>query len=265
MSPLRVLIVDDEPLARDRLRSLLQAEASVELIGECGSGPDAIAAIRNAAPDLVFLDIEMPGASGIDVSRAIPAAKRPAIIFVTAHDRFAVDAFDLQAVDYLLKPFDRERFRTALGRAQEHLRNRAAAAATAAHESGALTSGAGAAAADAAGEKRSDRLAVKTDGRLVLLKPDDIAWVEAADNYVVLHLKEGRLMLRETLTALEERLGPASFTRVNRSALVHLDQIRELQPTFHGDYVVILRDGTKIPLSRSLRGQLEKFVGERLG
>lgn len=263
MNILRVLIADDEPLARDRLRSLLKAEPSVELVGECGNGPDAIAAIRNAAPDLVFLDIEMPGASGIDVARAIPAAKRPALIFVTAHDRFAVDAFDLHAVDYLLKPFDRDRFRAALQRAQEHLRPRAAAGAA---TDGEAPAGPGSAApGEAGGEKRTNRLAVKTDGRLVLLKPDDIAWVEAADNYVVLHLKEGRLMLRETLTALEERLGPASFTRVNRSALVHLDQIRELQPTFHGDYMVILRDGTKIPLSRSLRGQLEKFVGERLG
>jgi len=263
VSKLRVLIADDEPLARDRLRSLLKTEPTVELIGECGNGPDAIAAIRNAAPDLVFLDIEMPGATGLDVMQAIPAAKRPAIIFATAHDRFAVDAFDLQAVDYLLKPFDKERFQTALKRAHEHIRTRAAAAS--ATNGTPANGGAGAPAAEN-GEKKSDRLAVKADGRLVLLKPDDIVWVEAADNYVVLHLKEGRLMLRETLTAIEERLGPASFTRVNRSALVHLDQIRELQPTFHGDYVVILRDGsTKIPLSRSLRGQLEKFVGERLG
>lgn len=259
MSKIRVLIADDEPLARDRLRSLLQTEPSVELVAESGNGPDTISAICNAAPDIVFLDIDMPGASGLEVLRNIPAAKRPAIIFATAHDRFAVDAFDLQAIDYLLKPFDRERFQTALKRAQEHLRTRAAAAKGDASAAGA-SAGAG-----ENGERKSDRLAVKADGRLVLLKPDDIVWAEAADNYVVLHLREGRLILRETLTAIEERLGAENFTRVNRSALVHLDQIRELQLTFHGDYLVILHDNTKLPLSRSLRGKLEKFVGKRLG
>jgi two-component system LytT family response regulator len=201
----------------------------------------------------VFLDMEMPGGNGLQVLAQLPAEKRPAVVFATAHERFAVDAFEVQAVDYLLKPFDRERLQTALRRAEEFLRARRA---------GALEEKIESLLSEAAGPgKKPERLAVKADGRLVFLKPDEIVWIEAADNYIILHLTDGRLMLRETLAAIEERIGSISFARVNRSAVVHLDQIKELQPTFHGDYVVVLRDGTKVPLSRSLRGQFGKFIG----
>ena len=254
MTRLRVLIVDDEPLARERLRAWLREEPTVEIVGECGSGTEAIATLRRTPLDLVFLDVEMPGGDGLQVLRELPAVGRPAVIFVTAHERFALDAFEVQAVDYLLKPFDRERFQTALRRAEAHLR------------AGQFEDKLESLLADATSPgKKLERLTVKADGRLIILKPDEIVWVEAADNYIILHLTEGRLMLRETLTALEERLGSASFARVSRSALVHLDQVKELQPTFHGDYVIILRDGTKVPLSRSLRGQFAKFTGENLG
>ena len=254
MTKLRALIVDDEPLARERLRALLRDEPSVEIVGECGSGTDAIAMLRSTPIDLVFLDVEMPGCDGLQVLSELPAEGRPAVIFVTAHERFAVDAFEVQAVDYLLKPFDRERFQTALRRAEESLRARRA---------GKLEDKLESLLADAAApSKKVERLTVKSDGRLIFLKPDDIAWVEAADNYIILHLAEGRLMMRETLTTLEGRLSPGMFARVNRSALVNLDQVKELQPTFHGDYVVVLRNGTKVPLSRSLRGQFGKFIGE---
>jgi two-component system LytT family response regulator len=205
------------------------------------------------AVDLVFLDMEMPGGNGLQVLAQLPAEKRPAVVFATAHERFAVDAFEVQAVDYLLKPFDQERLQTALRRAEEFLRARRA---------GALEEKIESLLSEAAGPgKKPERLAVKADGRLVFLKPDEIVWIEAADNYIILHLTDGRLMLRETLAAIEERIGSISFARVNRSAVVHLDQIKELQPTFHGDYVVVLRDGTKVPLSRSLRGQFGKFIG----
>ena len=243
--PIRTLIVDDEPLARDRLRGFLQAEADLELIGECGTGTEAIAAIRHATPDLVFLDMQMPGCNGLQVLAELPEARRPAIVFATAHEKFAVDAFDVAAVDYLLKPFDRDRFQQALRRVREHLqrsRDPSAPAPVAA--------------------ARPDRITVKADGRLVFLKPDEIVRVEAADNYVMLHLVSGRLMLRETMTAIEARLGTASFVRVNRSAIVSFDQIKEIQPAQHGDYTVVLRDGTKLPLSRSLRGQLDRFAGK---
>ena len=242
--PIRTLIVDDEPLARDRLRGFLKAEPAVEVIGECGSGTDAIVAIRSAAPDLVFLDMQMPGCDGLQVLAELPEGKRPAIVFATAHEKFAVDAFDVSAVDYLLKPFDRERLQQALRRVQDFLQRSPGSAGT-----------------PASPAPKPDRITVKADGRLVFLKPDEIVRVEAADNYVTLHLLSGRLMLRETMTAIEARLGTLSFARVNRSAIVHLDQIKEIQPAQHGDYTVVLRDGTKLPLSRSLRGQLEKFTG----
>ncbi|HEY5552686.1 MAG TPA: LytTR family DNA-binding domain-containing protein [Opitutaceae bacterium] len=240
---IRTLIVDDEPLARVRLRGFVQAEPAFEVIGECGSGTEAIAAIRSATPDLVFLDMQMPGCDGLQVLSELAEDQRPAIIFATAHERFALDAFDVAAVDYLLKPFDRDRCAQALRRAQQLIHHRRAAVP-----------------APAPGGK-VDRITVKADGRLVFLKPEEIVRVEAADNYVLLHLVDGRLMLRETMAAIEARLGAQGFARINRSAIVNLDQIREIQPAQHGDYTVVLRDGTKLPLSRSLRGQLGRLGG----
>jgi two-component system LytT family response regulator len=253
VSKLRTIIVDDEPLARDRLRAMLAQDAIVELVGECGNGPDAIAAIRRERPDVVFLDVQMPGCDGLQVVSELDAKERPVVIFVTAHDKFAVDAFAVQAVDYLLKPFDRERLQTAVQRASAHIEARRSGELGARLE--ALLGHAPAA------EKKPERLTVRVDGRVVFLKPEEIVWVEAADNYVVLHLvSHERLMVRETLSALEERLGTTNFARVNRSAIVHLQQVKELQPTLHGDYTVVLRDGTKVPLSRSLRGRLDRFM-----
>jgi two-component system LytT family response regulator len=240
---IRTLIVDDEPLARDRLRGFLKAEAAVEVIGECGNGTEAVTMIQAASPDLVFLDMSMPGCDGLQVIARLPEEKRPAIIFATAHDKFAIDAFDVAAVDYLLKPFDRERFQQALRRAQEQLQRSR-----------------GAEFSPAAATPKPDRITVKADGRLVFLDPGEILRVEAADNYVMLHLTSGRLMLRETMAAIETRLGNQQFARINRSAIVQLDQIREIQPAQHGDYTVVLRDGTKLPLSRSLRSQLDRFA-----
>lgn len=245
---IRTLIVDDEPLARQRLRGLLEAEKSVEIIGECGNGSDAIAAIARDTPDLVFLDMQMPGCNGLEVLAKLPEVRRPAVIFATAHEQFAVDAFDVEAVDYLLKPFDRDRFRIALRRAAESLRR---AREPEASPEPSLTAVPG------------DRITVKTDGRIVFLEPSDIVRVEAADNYVLLHLRERRLMVRETMSAIEVRLGTTEFARVNRSAIVRLAEIREIQPAQHGDYSVVMRDGTRLPLSRSLRGQLGRLAGDR--
>ncbi len=250
MNKLRALIVDDEPLARERLRALLRAEDYVEIVGECGSGPEAILFVKNTPLDLVFLDMEMPGCDGLQVIAELPAENRPAIIFVTAYEGFAIEAFEVQAIDYLLKPFDRERFQKALQRVRDHIES---------HQAGEKLARLMAEPPAPAG-KKTDRLTVKTDGRVIFLKPDDIVWVEAADNYVVLHLVGSRLMLRETMSALEARLSTANFARVNRSAIVHLDQVKEMQPTAHGDYVLLLRDGTRLPLSRRLRGQFGKFA-----
>lgn len=223
---LRTLIVDDEPLARERLRGMLRTETSVEVVGECGSGTEAIATIKATPPDLVFLDMQMPGCDGLQVLAEIPAENRPGIIFATAHERFAVDAFDVQAIDYLLKPFDRERLQTALRRAHDYHRIR---------QDGSSGQNTGNRPVDPPmPDRKTERLTVKADGRLVFLKPDEIVWVEAADNYVMLHLTTGRLMLRETMAAIEVRLGFAGFARVNRSAIVQLDQIKEIQPALHG-------------------------------
>lgn len=262
MSALRVLIIDDEPLARDRLRALVKAEAALDLVAEYTNGPEAIAGIVQHGPDLIFIDVEMPGCNGLQVVQALPSHLRPAVLFVTAHDRFAVEAFAVQAVDYLLKPFDRERFRTAVKRADEFIKKRALPTDGAVAPGGGTGNHPRAQQPATPGKKGMERLAVKVDGRVVFVSASEIRWVEAADNYVILHLEDRRLMIRDTLSSIEEQLGDPQFTRVNRSAIVRVDQVRELHPTFHGDYVVILRDGTKLPLSRSLRGQVERFTGQ---
>ena len=254
MTKLRIIVADDEPLARSRLLALLPKDVSIEVIGEYGSGTEAVEAIRRDKPDIVFLDMQMPGCDGLEVVERLPAADRPAIVFVTAHDKFAVDAFGVRAVDYVLKPFDRERLESAVERAAEYVNARRAG------DLGARIEGA-LAGAGAATPPKPERLAVKADGRFVFLKFDEIAWVEAADNYVVIHTMAGeRLMPRDTLSSIEARLGSQHFTRGNRSALVRIDQVKELQPTAQGDYSILLRNGTRIPLSRALRGRFEKFL-----
>jgi two-component system LytT family response regulator len=253
MTKLRILIADDEPLARARLLALLPKDVSLEVVGEYANGTDAVEAIRRDKPDIVFLDMQMPGCDGLAVVAGIPPAERPAVVFVTAHDKFAVDAFGVRAVDYVLKPFDKERLELALERAAEFVSARRAG------DLGARIEGALA----GAGSAKPERLAVKADGRFVFLRFDEIVWVEAADNYVVIHTTAGeRLMPRDTLSSIEERLGPLLFTRVNRSALVRTDQVKELQPNAQGDYTILLRNGTRIPLSRTLRGRFEKFLME---
>jgi two-component system LytT family response regulator len=248
----RVLIVDDEPLACERLRALLREEPSVEIVCVCGSGTEAITMLRKTPVDLVFLDMEMPGCSGMEVLAQLPTKDRPIVIFATAHERFAVDAFAAQAVDYLLKPFDQERLSTALRRAEVLIRAR--------QEGETVDRLDNMLAAAASHGKPPERLVVKSEGRVVFFKPDDVIWVEAANVHVIIHLSDGPLTLRESLTTIEKRLGLEKFARVSRSALVHLDQIREIQPVLHGDYVVVLRNGTKVPLSRSLRGHLDECV-----
>jgi two-component system LytT family response regulator len=254
VNPLRVIVADDESLARARLIALLPKDVSLEIIGEYASGTEAVEAIRRDKPDIVFLDMQMPGCDGLQVVAGLDTADRPAVVFVTAHDKFAVEAFGVRAVDYVLKPFDRERLETAVERAAEFVSTRRAG------DLGARLEGALAGAASP-GSRRPERLAVKADGRFVFLKFDEIVWVEAADNYVVIHTSAGeRLMPRDTLTSIEERLGSQHFTRVNRSALVRIDQVKELQPSAQGDYSILLRNGTRIPLSRALRGRFEKFL-----
>lgn len=250
------LIVDDEPLGRERIRALLSADAEIEVIGECADGRRAIAAIEDGKPDLVFLDVQMPEVDGFGVLDAIYSERMPAIIFVTAYDRYAVKAFEVHALDYLLKSFDRERFHAALQRAKEEIRR---------SKGGALNERLAGLLEDLQARKdRPTRLAIKSAGRIVFLRVEEIDWVEAADNYVRVHSGREAHLIRETLHSLEQRLDPAKFLRIHRSSLVNLDRIRELQPIFHGDYVVKLTDGTELTLSRNYRERLLQPLGQFL-
>jgi two-component system, LytTR family, response regulator len=248
---IRTLIIDDESLARNRLRQLLQNESEIEIIGECSDGCAAVEAIRRDSPDLIFLDIQMPELDGFGVLESIPPTQMPAVVFVTAHDKFALRAFEVHAVDYLLKPFDRERFQIALQRALGHVRNR---------ESRALTSQLSALLAEwKGGAKAPDRLPVKSGGRVIFVKTDEIDWVEAAHNYVELHVGKELHMLRQTFDAIEARLSSGKFVRISRSVIVNRDRIKELQPLFHGEYAVVLHDGTQLTLSRRYRDKLSQL------
>ncbi len=235
---IRALIADDEPLARRKVKSLLAREPDVEVMGECGSGAEAARLIRELDPNLVFLDVEMPELDGLTMLRDFEGKAAPAVIFVTAYDQYAVGAFDVQAVDYLLKPIDRRRFQTALARARDHLRKPEDRAATP------LT-----------------RLLVRSGDRTQVLKVDDVDWVEAADNYVKVHALGQIHLLREKLSHLRSRLDPARFLRIHRSAVVNVDRIQSLYPLFHGDQMVVLRDGTELSLSRRYRQELERVLG----
>jgi two-component system, LytTR family, response regulator len=265
----RTLIVDDERMARKRLRTLLTADADVDVVGECSNGRDAVTAIHEREPDLVFLDVQMPELDGLAVVQAIGVHRMPVTVFVTAFDQYALKAFEAHALDYLTKPFDRERFQTSLARAKHQVRLRAAEkrqddaqASSTPHardpELGerliALLSGL---------ERRqqyADRLMVKTAGRVVFLRVDEIDWIEAAASYVRLHAGRDAHLLHEGIAAVMTRLDPSRFARIHRSTIVNLDRVRELQPWFHGDAVAILRDGTRLQVSRTYREALGTTV-----
>jgi len=251
----RVLVVDDEPLARERVRSLLLSLPDIECIGECADGISAVAAVRKDSPDIVLLDVQMPELDGFGVISQLSGGKMPAVIFVTAYDRFALKAFEVHAVDYLLKPFDKDRFITALSRATDQVKRQ---------QAGELSQRLTALLADVRPEqkpKQLDRIAVKSSGRVVFVKVDEIDWVEAADNYVSLHVGTETHLHRETMASIEGQLPPEKFMRISRSTIVNMDRIKELQPLFHGEYTVILRNGTKLTLSRSYREKLDQLMG----
>jgi two-component system, LytTR family, response regulator len=250
---IRVLVVDDEALARERACQLLKADPELEIVGQCGDGQTAVEKIQSEKPDLVLLDVQMPELDGFAVVEAIGADQMPAVIFVTAHEKFALKAFDVHAIDYLLKPYDRERFETAINRAKDQL-TRA--------KSGDLQSRMTALLGEIKTQpKTANRLVVKTEGRVLLLKNEDVDWIEAADNYIILHVAAETHMLRETMTSIEARLPTEKFIRVNRSTIVNIDRIKELQPLFHGEYVIILKNGTKLTLSRGYREKLDLLLG----
>jgi two-component system LytT family response regulator len=253
---IRTLIVDDEPLARSRIRELLDTQPDIEVTGECGNGREAIAAIGADHPDLVYLDVQMPEITGFEVLEALERTEAPAVVFVTAFDQFAVRAFEVHALDYLLKPFDRERFLTSLRRAREAVRLR---------REGHLDERLGALLTHLGERQRYlQRLLVKNGSRSVLVQVGEIDWIESAGNYVRLHVGRERHLLRETMSALEERLDPERFVRIHRSTIVNLERVRELEPYFHGDYVLKLTDGTRLTLSRTYREHLQERLGRDL-
>lgn len=246
---LRTLVVDDEAPARRRIKRLLAAEPGITIAGECGDGASAIDLIASARPHLVFLDVQMPERDGFDVVKTLPPERLPAILFVTAYDHYALRAFEVHAVDYLLKPFTAERFRTALSRARERIARRA--------EDPGL--------ANLATSLRSrpaylTRVPVRTGCRMVFVDLDAVDWLEAADNYVRLHVKQHEYLVREPLGALEARLDPDRFARIHRCAIVQLDRVTEWRPTSHGDAALLLRDGTRLAVSRTFRDRLQRVL-----
>jgi len=250
---IRTLIVDDEPLARERIRHLLHKEPDIEVICECADGRDAVAAIGKYKPDLVFLDVQMPELDGFSVLDQLDRRALPAIVFVTAYDQFALRAFEVHALDYLLKPFDSGRFKKALERARERIQRQPSAE---------LSRQVSEFLADLRpGPKQQNRLAIKSGGKVLFLKLDDIDWVEAADNYVNLHVGNESHLHRETMAALEARLPADKFMRISRSTMVNIERVKELQPMFHGEYTVILRNGTRLTLSRGYREKLNQLLG----
>lgn len=250
---IRTLIVDDEALARAKLRQLLAAEADVEIVGEAADGKRALELILEASPDLLFLDVQMPELDGFGVLSGLGDDRPPCVIFVTAHDKFAVQAFEAHAAEYLLKPFGRERLSRALDRARTLLRQGSAAKADLQPLTGLL-------AETARRTWAGGRIAVKSEGRILLLKVDELDWIEAADNYAVLHVGKESHVLRETMNSLEGRLDPERFLRLNRSTIVNLEQIRDFEPLFHGEYSVRLRNGVKVTCSRGYRERLRRFI-----
>ena len=258
MQPIQVLIVDDEPLARDRVRQMLEGKPDFDIIGECGDGAEALEVIRARRPDLVFLDVQMPELDGFALLRELKPDERPVVIFVTAYDRFALQAFEVHALDYLLKPFDPDRFQLAIERALNAIRQRRGGSTRLDERLSSLLADL----QEAPKAKAMDRIAVKSAGRVVLVKAEDLDWVEAADNYVNLHVGKESHLLRETMNSLEGRLPADRFVRISRSVIVNLDRIKELQPLFHGEYAVILRDGTRVTLSRGYRDRLDVLTGK---
>jgi two-component system LytT family response regulator len=254
---IRTLIVDDEAHARGRIRQFLKDEPDFEIVGECANGRQAVEATQREKPDLVFLDVQMPRLNGFDVCEALAGEGKtmPLVIFVTAYDQYALKAFEVHAIDYLLKPFDRERFQKALAHAREQLR--LATDAPMDNRLSALLEDL------RPGFKKPDRLVFKVNGRVIFVRTDTIDWIEADGNYVRLYAGTDSHYLRETLVGLEAQLPADKFMRISRSAIVNLDRVKELQPLFYGDYTVILQNGTKLNMSRSFRDRLEKLLERR--
>jgi two-component system LytT family response regulator len=272
--PVHVLLADDEPMANRRLLRFLRAEPDVEVVAECGSGAEAVEALRTRRVDLALLDVQMPALDGFGVIEQVGPERMPPVIFVTAYDAHALKAFEVHALDYLLKPVTARRFREAFARAREHLERESAA--TMAGRLRALLAQVlrddaprrGAAAAPpvavvpvAARPRGTDRLPIKADGRVFVVRASEIDWFEASGSHVRVHMGKASHLIRATVSALEASLDPARFARIHRGTIVNLDRIKELQPWLAGDFLVLLKDGTQLKLSRTFRDQLQARLG----
>jgi two-component system, LytTR family, response regulator len=250
--PMTTLIVDDEPLAREGLRLLLSRDPDVSTIREAKDGREAVAAIRERAPDLVFLDVQMPEMDGFAVVRAIGAESMPAVVFVTAHDQYAIQAFEINALDYLLKPVIEERFVKALVRAKDRLRSNVAADSSR-QMIGLLET-------IAAPQKYLKRLAVRSAGKTIFLNVEDVDWLGAAENYVELHVGRAHHLLHVTMNGIEKSLDPEIFVRIHRSIIVNASRIKEVQSGAHGEYLITLRDGARLQSGRTYADRLKSLV-----
>jgi two-component system LytT family response regulator len=254
---IRTMIVDDEGPARARVRQLLKAESDVEIIAECANARAALDSLQRDQPDLMFLDVQMPRMSGLEMCKAATAssATMPLVVFVTAYDEYALKAFEVHAVDYLLKPFDRGRFQKAMAHVRERL-NTTRGPASDPRLANLLEHLRG-------GLKKTDRLIFKQNGRVIFLRTETIDWIEADGNYVRVQAGNDSHYFRETLSGLEAQLPADKFMRISRSSIVNLDRIKELQPLFYGDYVVILQNGSRLNMSRTFRERLEAMLSKR--
>jgi two-component system LytT family response regulator len=247
---IRTIIVDDEPWARAKIASLLSTERDFEIVRSCSNADEAIAAIATAAPQLVFLDVQLPGIDGFGVIEAIGAEAMPLVVFATAYDEHAIRAFDAQALDYLLKPFDEPRFRRTLERVRRELQS----------DSSERTALRGVLDALPPGRRYLQRIVVKTSGRVVFLKVRDIDWLEGSGNYVSLHVQKDSYLLRDSLNALEKKLDPEQFIRLHRSAIVNVERIRQITPWSRGEQAAVLTDGTSLTIGRAFRARLSALL-----
>jgi two-component system LytT family response regulator len=250
---IRTLIAEDEPIARERMRRLLSQEEGVELVGECKDGDEAVALVRQLKPDLLFLDVEMPGRDGFSVLSALGNEVSPVVIFTTAYDHYAVKAFEIHAVDYLLKPFDQLRFRRALERARNQV--------VRAKEKEDVTQRMRTLLKDVEPGSSMGRLVIRSGGRVVFLRVSEIDWIEAAGNYVRVHCQDQTHLVRETMNQMESKLDGKRFVRIHRSIIVNVESIRELEPCGNGEYIVHVRGGKGLSLSRGYRSRLDAILG----
>lgn len=255
MKRIRTLIVDDERLARQKVRTLLAADEEIEVVGECANGADAVAAVRKHGPDLLLLDVEMPGANGFEVLQRLRGERLPIVVFITAHDEYAVQAFEVEAVDYVMKPFDRRRFTDALRRAKRQLGGDAeeAEARILRLLERVVKSG--------RDRKTLDHFVVKARDRTFLLGVTDVDWIEAEGKYVRLHAGGTAHLVRESITDVEERLDTRKFLRIHRATIVNVKRILEMHRGFGGGVFVVLRDGTKLTMSRRYRARIREVTG----